>query len=90
LLGGRLQQVLELAFLGSGTDSLAALCATRRAFRTGSMTTALSSPPVRCTGFHGWSIIRLHAGICLTASGDILGSFPLPALFVPLSVRCII
>ncbi|OJZ86565.1 hypothetical protein ASPFODRAFT_605440 [Aspergillus luchuensis CBS 106.47] len=40
-------------------------------------------------GFYDWSIIRLHAGICLAATGDFFGSFSLLDLFVPLSVRCI-
>lgn len=54
------------------------------------MTAALSSHSVWHIQFYGWSIIRLHAGIRLTATGDFLGSFSLLDLFVPLSVRCIL
>ncbi|PYH39274.1 uncharacterized protein BO87DRAFT_298014, partial [Aspergillus neoniger CBS 115656] len=82
-LGGRIQQVLKLAFLGSETDPLASFCATRRAYKTGRW-----DPTARSVSSCTWTC-QLHAGICLAATGDFLGSFSLLDLFVPLSVRCI-
>ncbi|CAK97378.1 hypothetical protein An16g05240 [Aspergillus niger] len=84
IVGGSLQQVLKLAFLGSETDPLASFCATQGAYRTGRWASTARSVS-SCT----WTC-QLHAGIRLTATGDFLGSFSLLDLFVPLSVRCIL
>ncbi|OJI83956.1 hypothetical protein ASPTUDRAFT_55936 [Aspergillus tubingensis CBS 134.48] len=64
-------------------NPLASFCATRRAYKTGRW-----DPTARSVSSCTWTC-QLHAGICLAATGDFLGSFSLLDLFVPLSVRCI-
>ncbi|OJJ71833.1 hypothetical protein ASPBRDRAFT_125488 [Aspergillus brasiliensis CBS 101740] len=75
IVGGRrearLQQVLKLAFLGSETDPLSSFCVTRRTYRTGRWDIFTARSVSSCT----WTC-QLHAGICHTAAGDFLGSFP--------------